>query len=82
MGRPNAGNASDEHRFESSSVSQLTGAIYMPNHIFNVESSGVINSDYLILVVRRYIGESSSVVNIGTILPGGISPLKRLALVE
>ena len=80
---PTAGDPNQEFRFESNSVHQLTGTVYMPNHIFNVESSGVINSAYLILVVRRLIAESNSVINIGTNFPsGGISPLKKLALVE
>ena len=61
----------------------LTGAVYFPRHVFNPESNTVINSQYLIIVVRQYIGESNSVVNIGTNFPsGGGSPLKRLALVE
>ena len=79
---PNAGDPDDEFRFESNSTHQLSGSIYFPDHIFNVESSTVINSDYLIVVVRRYIAESNSVVNIGTNFPAGGSVLKRLALVE
>ena len=78
-----AGDPDDEFRFESNTESVLTGSVYMPNHIFNIESSTVINSEYLIIVVRRFIGESNSVVNIGTNFPaGGGSPLKRLVLVE
>ena len=77
-----AGNPDDEFTFESSSTHQLTGAIYFPDHVFNPESNTVINSDYLIIVVRQYIGESNSVINIGTNFPSGVSPLKRLALVE
>ena len=82
---PTAGSDDVEFRFESSTVHNLSGAVYFPNHVFNPESSSVINSEYLIIVVRQYIGESNSVVNIGTNFPGGgagISPLKRLALVE
>ena len=80
---PTAGDPDDEFRFESNTTHQLDGLIYMPNHIFNVESSSVLNSDYLIIVVRRMIAESNSVINIGTNFPaGGGSPLKRLALVE
>ncbi len=80
---PHSGNYDDEFRFESNSVHTLTGSIYLPNHIFNPESSSVINSEYLILVVRRYIAESNSVINVGTNYPAGLgSPLKRVALVE
>ena len=80
---PSAGQYDDEFRFESNTgTHQLNGSIYFPNHILNVESSAVIDSDYLIVVVRRYIAESNSVVNIGTNLPSGLSPVKRLALVE
>ena len=79
---PSAGDPDDEFRFESNSTHQLDGAIYMPNHIFNVESSSVLNSCYMILCVRRMIAESNSVINIGTNFPAGASPLKRLALVE
>ena len=77
-----AGDPDTEFKFESNTESVLTGSIYMPNHIFNIESSTVINSEYLIIVVRRFIGESNSVVNMGTNFPAGGSPLKRLALVE
>ena len=79
---PSAGNPNDEFRFESNTDHVLTGTVYMPNHIFSVESSSVINSDYLIIVVRRFIAESNTVINIGTNFPSGGSPLKRLALVE
>ena len=79
---PTAGSYDDEFRFESNTTHNITGAVYMPNHVFNPESSSIINSEYLILVVRQYIGESNSVVNIGTNFPSGISPLKRVALVE
>ena len=77
-----AGTPDVEFRFESSSTHDLTGAIYFPDHVFNPESNTVINSEYLIVVVRQYIGESNSVINIGTTFPSGASPLKRLALVE
>ena len=82
---PTAGDEDVEFRFESNTSHDLSGAVYLPNHVFNPESSSVINSEYLIIVVRQYIGESNSVVNIGTNFPGGgagVSPLKRLALVE
>ena len=80
---PHSGNYDDEFRFESNTNHVLTGTVYMPNHIFNVESSSVINSQYLIIVVRRMIAESNSVINIGTNFPPGTgAPLKRVTLVE
>lgn len=81
---PYSGNYDDEFTFESNTGAHtLNGSIYFPNHIFNVESSAVIDSNYLLIVVRRYIAESNSVVNIGTNFPSGTgSPLKRVALVE
>ena len=82
---PAAGDPWDEHRFESSSLFTMSGAIYFPTQVLRVDSSIVINADYLLIVVRQFIGDSNSVVNIGTDYPGGgdgISPLKRLVLVE
>ena len=82
---PAAGDPWDEHRFESNSVFALSGAIYFPTQVLRVESSTVINAEYLLIVVRQFIGDSNSVINIGTNYPGGgggISPLKRLVLVE
>ena len=63
----------------------MTGAIYFPTQVLRVESSTVINAEYLLIVVRQFIGDSNSVINVGTNYPGGgngISPLKRLVLVE
>ena len=82
---PAAGDPNDIHRFESNSVLTLTGAIYFPTQVLRVESSTVINAEYLLIVVRQFIGDSNSVINVGTNYPGGgngISPLKRLVLVE
>ena len=81
---PYSGSYDDEFTFESNTGAHtLNGSIYFPNHVLNVESSAVIDSNYLIMVVRRYIAESNSVVNVGTTYPAGLgSPLKRVALVE
>ena len=79
---PSAGSYDDIFTFESNTNHNLTGAIYFPNHVFRTDSSSSINSDYLIIVVRQYVGASNSVVNIGTNFPSGKSPLRRLALVE
>ncbi len=80
---PNAGDEDDEHRFESNTGTHiLNGAMYFPTQVLVFESSTVVQSDYLIIVARVVRGESNSVVNMGTILPGGTSPLKRVALVE
>ena len=81
---PLAGNYDDEFTFESNTGTHyIEGTVYMPNHVFNVESSSRIESEYLLLVVRRFIAESNSYIDIGTNFPsGGLSPLRRLALVE
>ena len=82
---PNAGDPDDEFRFESNTGEHLlTGTIYMPNHIFNVESSAYINSadTWLNIIVRRFIAESNSLIEIGTNYSGGGNNLKTLALVE
>ena len=82
---PAAGDPWDEHLFESSSLFTLSGAIYFPTQVLQIDSSVAINADYLIIVVRQFVADSSSVINIGTDYPGGgggISPLKRLVLVE
>ena len=56
--------------------------MYFPTQVVVFESSTLVQSDYLIIVARVVRGESNSVVNMGTILPGGTSPLKRVVLVE
>ena len=81
---PDAGLETDEHRWESNSVHVLEGALYFPTQVVRFESSVQISAAYTILVARRIIGDSNSVLNINSDysgLPGG-SPLKRLALVE
>ncbi len=79
---PAAGTEDDIHRFESNSVLTLSGTIYFPTQTLRVESSTVINADYLIIVTRRFVGDSNSVINIGTTFPAGGSVIKRVALVE
>ena len=97
---PSAGDPDQEFRFESNTgIHYLNGSIYMPNHIFNVESSSHVESgcapadggplcpdgsDSLIIVVRRFIAESNTLINIRTDFGsgGGGSALKKLVLVE
>ncbi len=78
-----AGQEDDEHRFESNTGPHiLNGAMYFPTQVVVFESTSVVQSDYLIIVARRVVGDSNSVVNMGTIVPGGGSVIKRVALVE
>ena len=81
---PNAGTTNDMHRWESSAAHVLEGALYFPTQIVSFESSTHISGAYTILVARRIIGDSDSVLDLNTdysSLAAG-SPLKRLALVE
>lgn len=81
---PDAGDESIIHRWESSSAHRLEGALYFPTQTVRFESSVQISAAYTILVARRIVGDSNSVLNINADysgLPGG-SPLKRLTLVE
>ena len=94
---PDAGNGDEEFRFESNTTHYLNGTVYMPGHIFNLESSSVTESgcypgspcpdgsDYLLIVVRRMIAESNSVLNTRADYPGGgggLSVLLAVRLVE
>tara|TARA_B100000315_G_scaffold186215_1_gene175525 strand:- start:7003 stop:8283 length:1281 start_codon:yes stop_codon:yes gene_type:complete len=81
---PNAGDEDDMHRWESSSEHTIEGALYFPTQIVSFESSTEITGSYMIVVARRMIGDSNSILQMNSdysSLAGG-SPLKRLALVE
>ena len=81
---PNAGYRDDMHRWESTSAHVLEGTLYFPTQIVSFESSTHITAAYTILVARRIIGDSNSILEVNTdysSLAAG-SPLKRLALVE
>ena len=81
---PNAGTPNDMHRWESTSAHVLEGTLYFPTQIVSFESSTQISAAYTILVARRIIGDSNSILDLNTdysSLAAG-SPLKRLALVE
>jgi hypothetical protein len=81
---PDAGDESIIHRWESNSVHRLEGALYFPTQTVRFESSVQISAAYTIVVARRVVGDSNSILNINadySSLPGG-SPLKRLTLVE
>ena len=83
-GDDDAGSEDDMHRFESSSVHRLEGALYFPRHILSIESSSVISAAYTVVVARELWGDSNSILDMNadySSLPGG-SPLKRVALVE
>ena len=90
---PLAGDGTEEFTFESNTGTHyLNGTVYMPGHVFNVESSSVIESgcdggcadgsDYLLIIVRRFIAESNSVINMRTNYPAGASILETLRMVE
>ena len=81
---PDAGDEDVIHRWESSSVHRLEGALYFPTQIVRFESSVRISAAYTLLVAREIIGDSNSFLDINadySSLAGG-SPLKRLTLVE
>ena len=92
---PGAGDGTEEFRLESNTGTHyLNGTVYMPNHVFNVESSTVVESgcypgspcpdgsDYLIIVVRRMIAESNSLITTRAVYPGGGASLSVLLAVR
>jgi hypothetical protein len=77
-----ANDPSQIHRLENGSDSYFEGALYFVTQTLRIENLSNAAAAYTVIVARELEMENLTNLNVGATFPGGISPLRRVTLVE